>query len=173
MLEPANFEDHPVVVTIVNRAYRGTGDHRGWNSEADLIAGDRVTLDHLRQDLADNPDAALMVHRGPGGEVRACVRIEPEDEPEKGNNWYFGMLAIDPAVQADGLGKQMLMAIDAHVRERGGRRIRITVINLREALIAWYERRGFVRTGEVEPLPEDIGTPLRENMNFVVLAKDL
>ena len=169
MLEYATFEDHPAVVAIVNRAYRGTSDHRGWNSEADLIAGDRVTLAELRQDLADSPDARLLVHRGVGGEVLACVRVEPEG----GENWYFGMLAIDPATQAGGLGKRMLEAIDAHVLEKGGRRLRITVINVREQLIAWYERRGFVRTGEIEPLPEGIGRPLRDDMNFVVLAKSL
>ena len=169
MLEPAIFEDHPAVVTIVNRAYRGTGDHRGWNSEADLIAGDRITLDQLRQDLADNPDACLLVHRGPDGEVCACVRVEPE----AADRWYFGMLAISPAGQASGLGRRILEAIDGHVRDHSGRRLRITVINVRDQLIAWYERRGFVRTGEVEPLPEGIGTPLRENMNFVVLVKDL
>ena len=173
MLERAAFEDPPAVVTIVNRAYRGTGDHRGWNSEADLIAGDRVTLAQLRQGLVISPHARLMVHRGPGGEIVACVRIEPEEDPESDGDWYFGMLAIDPAAQADGLGRRMLAAIDAHVRERGGRRLRITVINLREALIAWYERRGFVRTGETLPLPEDIGIPLRNNMNFVVLTKDI
>ena len=169
MLERAAFEDHPAIVAIVNRAYRGTGDHRGWNSEADLIAGDRVTLAHLRQDLVISPQARLMVHRDTDGRVMACVRIEPKD----GDDWYFGMLAIDPTAQAGGLGRRMLAAIDAHIRERGGRRVRITVINLREALIAWYERRGFVRTGKIEPLPEDIGIPLRDNMNFVVLAKTL
>ena len=169
MLEPATFEDHAAIVNIVNRAYRGPGDHRGWNSEADLVSGDRITLAQLRQDLADSPHTCLLVHRSAQGEVQACVRVEPED----GKNWYFGMLAIDPAVQAGGLGKRMLAAIDAHVRERGGRRLRITVINVRERLIAWYERRGFIRTGEVEPLPEGIGRPLRDDMNFVVLAKTL
>jgi len=169
MLEPATFEDHPAVVAIVNRAYRGTADHRGWNSEADLISGDRVTLAQLRQDLTDSLHACLLVHRDAAGEVLACVRVEPED----GDGWYFGMLAIDPATQASGLGKRMLDAIDAHVRERGGRRLRITVINVREQLIAWYERRGFVRTGEIEPLPKGIGRPLRDNMNFIVLAKSL
>ena len=169
MLEPATFEDHPAVVAIVNRAYRGTADHRGWNSEADLIAGDRITLDQLRQDLTDNPDARLLVHRAFGSEVSACVRVEPEEA----GGWYFGMLAINPAGQASGLGRRMLEAIDGHVRDHGGRRLRITVINVRESLIAWYERHGFVRTGEVEPLPEGIGQPLRENMNFVVLIKDL
>ncbi len=170
MLEPAVFEDHPTIVTIVNRAYRGPGDHRGWNSEAHLVAGDRITVDALRQDLAQSPQASLLVHRGAGGEPRACVWVEPEDDD---GGWYFGMLAIDPAAQAGGIGKRMLDAIDDHVRANGGRRLRITVINVREELIAWYERRGFVRTGAVEPLPDGIGQPLREGLGFVILAKDL
>jgi len=169
MLEPAAFEDHPLVVTIVNQAYRGPGDDRGWNSEADLIAGDRITLTRLRQDLADSPRARLLVKRGADGQPQACVWVEPED----GDDWYFGMLAIAPQAQAGGMGKRMLDAIGSHVRDRGGRRLRITVINVREHLIAWYERRGFVRTGEIEPLPEGIGQPLRDGMSFVVLAKDL
>ncbi len=169
MLEPATFEDHPAVVTIVNQAYRGPADDRGWNSEADLVAGDRITLARLRQDLADNPQGHLLVHRGAGGEPCACVWVEREDD----SGWYFGMLAINPTAQASGIGKRMLGAIDDYVHENGGRRIRITVINVREHLIAWYERRGFVRTGEIEPLPEGIGQPLRDGMSFVVLAKDL
>lgn len=169
MLEPAIFEDHPHVVTIVNRAYRGRGDHRGWNSEADLISGDRITLAQLRQDLTDSPQARLLVHRGAGGAPCACVWVEPEDD----GGWYFGMLAVDPLAQAGGMGQRMLAAIDRYVREQGGRRLRITVIDARGPLIAWYERRGFVRTGEIEPLPDGIGQPLRDGMSFVVLAKDL
>ena len=130
MLERAAFEDHPAVVAIVNQAYRGPADDRGWNSEADLIAGDRITLARLRQDLADNPQGHLLVHRGAGGEPCACVWVEREDD----NGWYFGMLAINPAAQASGIGKRMLGAIDDYVHENGGRRIRITVINVREHL---------------------------------------
>jgi len=170
MLEPATPEDHSAIVSIVNRAYRGPGDDRGWNTEAHLVAGDRITLPQLRRDLADNPQARLLVCRDAGGEVRACVWIEPEDD----GGWYFGMLAIDPDVQAGGIGKRMLAAIDDHVRSQDGQRLRITVINLREALIAWYERNGFVRTGATEPMPtEGIGRLLRDDMHFVVLAKGL
>ena len=169
MLEPATFEDHPAIVTIVNRAYRGPADHRGWNSEAHLIAGDRITLDRLRRELAESPKARLLVHRDAGGEPRACVWIEPEDD----GGWYFGMLAIDPGTQAGGTGARMLEAIDSHVRDHGGRRLRISVINVREELIAWYERRGFVRTGAFEPLPDGIGQPLRDGLGFVILVKDL
>lgn len=34
------------------------------------------------------------------------------------------------------------------MRARGTKRIRIAAIKVREALIAWYVRRGYVKTGE-------------------------
>jgi hypothetical protein len=58
--------------------------------------------------------------------------------------------------------------------ERGARRVRTTVINTRDTLIAWYERRGYVRTGEIQPFPygdDRSGKPSREDLCFVVLEK--
>jgi hypothetical protein len=39
------------------------------------------------------------------------------------------------------------------VGDRGGKRIRLNVVNVRDALIAWYLRRGAHKTGETEPFP--------------------
>jgi hypothetical protein len=52
----------------------------------------------------------------------------------------------------------------------------MTVIHLRDTLIAWYERRGYRRTGETEPFPygdERFGIPRRDDLYFVVLEKAL
>jgi hypothetical protein len=52
----------------------------------------------------------------------------------------------------------------------------MTVIFLRTTLIAWYERRGYRLTGEIEPFPygdERHGRPLRDDLHFVVLEKHL
>jgi hypothetical protein len=52
----------------------------------------------------------------------------------------------------------------------------MTVVHLRDALIAWYERRGYILTGEVEPFPygdERFGRPLRDDLHFVVLEKEI
>ena len=51
----------------------------------------------------------------------------------------------------------------------------MTVIAQREDLIAWYERRGYTRTGETRPFPygdERFGRPRRDDLVFVVLRKD-
>ena len=52
----------------------------------------------------------------------------------------------------------------------------MTVMNIRATLIAWYERRGYTLTGETKPFPYDdqrFGRPLRDDLHFVVLQKDL
>ena len=52
----------------------------------------------------------------------------------------------------------------------------MTVIWLREALVAWYARRGYHPTGETKPFPygdDRWGTPTRDDLYFVVLEKAL
>ncbi len=50
----------------------------------------------------------------------------------------------------------------------------MTVINVRETLIAWYLRRGYAKTGATEAFPygdDRFGKPLRDDLCFVVLEK--
>ena len=52
----------------------------------------------------------------------------------------------------------------------------MTVIVQRTELIAWYERRGYRRTGERKPFPygdERFGLPQRDDLVFEVLRKSL
>jgi len=166
-------EDLPTIVALMNRAYRGSGAAAGWNSEAGVIPGDRTTEALLRADLIAKPKASLLKWIDmPGGAVSGCVWLEPLDE----GAWYLGSLTVDPARQNGGLGRTMLAAAEQWVQARGATRIRMTVVNVREGLIAWYLRRGYRLTGETEPFPYDdarFGTPLRDDLAFVVLEKEL
>jgi len=49
------------------------------------------------------------------------------------------------------------------------------VLAQQDKLIAYYERRGFTRTGETRPFPADprYARPRRDDLYFVVLVKDL
>jgi len=52
----------------------------------------------------------------------------------------------------------------------------MTVVNIRDTLIAWYQRRGYVLTGETRPFPygdSRFGEPRRDDLSFVVLEKHL
>lgn len=173
MLETIADDDVPNIVALMNRAYRGSGSSAGWTSEAAIIAGDRTTESLVRADLLFKPNASFLKWVNPlSGRLSGCVWLEEVDQ----GTWYLGSLATDPEQQNAGLGKTLLSAAEQWVRGQGGSRVRMTVVNVRDTLIAWYIRRGYHLTGASEPFPygdNRFGTPLRDDLNFVVLEKAL
>jgi hypothetical protein len=71
----------------------------------------------------------------------------------------------------------LLQAAERHARERwSAAALHLSVIAHRGELIAWYERRGYARTGETQPFPygdERYGRPLRDDLELVVLRRAL
>jgi len=173
MLRVITDADVPDVVSLMNRAYRGTGTAAAWNSEAAYISGDRTTEALLRSDIAAKPQGAFFKWLDPqDGGLSGCVWLEPL----AAGTWYLGSLAADPDRQNAGLGRTILAAAEDWVRTQGGERVRMTVVNVRDTLIAWYIRRGYRDAGETEPFPYDddrFGTPLRDDLVFTVLEKSL
>jgi ribosomal protein S18 acetylase RimI-like enzyme len=172
-LRPATPDDLPAIADLVNAAYRGAGAQQGWTTEAGYIDGQRTDVDTLRRDLASQPGARLLAMRdAPDGPLLGCVWLEPAGEA----TWYLGMLTVRPDLQDRQLGRQLLAAAERFVAGLGARRIRMTVVNVRDTLIAWYERRGYALTGERLPFPYDdpvFGNPRRPDLEFVVLEKAL
>ena len=101
----------------------------------------------------------------PSGTLLGCVWVEPQGD----GIWYLGSLAIDPPAQNGGLGRALLAAAEDWIRDRGGQEVRMTVVNVRETLLAWYARRGYIATGETKPFPygdDRFGIPKRERPAF-------
>lgn len=170
---PATPADFPAIVTLVNSAYRGQGAQAGWTTEAGYIDGQRIDLESLKQDLADSPNAILLTLRDEAdGPLLGCVWLEPDGDAA--DAWYLGMLTIRPDLQDRKLGAALLARAEAHAGGLGAQRIRMTVVHLRDTLIAWYQRRGYVLTGERKPFPvgERFGKP-QQALEFVVLEKRL
>ncbi len=170
-LFPVTAADVAEVVALANLAYRE--DRSGWSSEAGLIAGTRLTEPQLRADLAAKPHAHLLLGRdNPGEPLLGTVWLEPKSAEV----WYLGLLIIRPDLQDRKLGRELLAQAEDFAQTHGARRIRMTVLNVRAALLAWYQRRGYTRTGETEPFPygdDRFGTPLRDDLSFLVLEKQL
>lgn len=155
----------------MNSAYRGETSRQGWTTEADYIEGQRTDAGTLAHDLEAKPDARLLLLRDAGALV-ATVWLEPAGE----GAWYLGMLTVRPDLQAGGVGRRLLAGAEDWVRGRGGVRVRMTVVSIRDTLIAWYQRRGYRLTGERRPFPygeASIGQPLRGDLEFVVMEKAL
>jgi len=160
------------IAALVNSAYRGDSSRAGWTTEADYLEGQRTDAERLREQLAATPRAVMLTFRDDDDALLGSVWLEPREA----DVWYLGMFAIRPDVQARGLGRTLLDEAERFVKARGARRMRITVIQLREPLIAWYERRGFRATGESVPFPYgDVrnGIPLRDDLQLLVFEKPL
>lgn len=158
------------LVALVESAYRGDASRAGWTTEADYLDGQRTDAEGVRQ-IVDGSDGILLVVEREGGIV-ACCQLE-----HRGDHAYFGMFAVRPGLQGAGLGKEILAEAEHRVRETwGAKEMRMTVVNVREELIAYYVRRGYRRTGELSPFPygdERFGVPLRDDLAFELLVKSL
>ncbi|NKZ03595.1 GNAT family N-acetyltransferase [Actinomadura latina] len=163
--------DVPDLVDLVESAYRGDSSRAGWTTEADLLDGQRTDPDAVSAVVTGAGSRMLVAEVG--GVLAACCQLENRDD----GCAYFGMFAVDPARQGDGLGRQVLAEAERVVRDEwGAKEMHMTVISVREDLIAWYVRRGYVRTGETSPFPygdERFGLPKRDDLEFELLVKKL
>ena len=176
LLRHAVESDYAAIVDLANQAYRGTGPVASWNIETGIIAGQRLTESLLIEDLAAKPEAHLLIGRDDRDEQDRTLLGTVWLEPKSDSIWYLGLLTVRPDLQKRQLGRALLAAAEGFAKENGAHRIRMTVVNLRQPLIAWYERRGYRLTGETQPFPygdERFGRPLRNDLHFVVLEKDI
>ena len=171
LLVVAKPRDLPAVAALVNSAYRGPEAQKGWTTEAAFMGGERTNAEALAADLAAKPGSVILTLRDNEYDAPfACVWLEPQAD----DVWLLGMLDVAPDLQDRGAGRALIDTCEAYVKARSGKTIKMTVIEGRDTLIAWYERRGFRQTG-FEPFPYNdrrIGDTSGE-LRFVVLTKAL
>jgi ribosomal protein S18 acetylase RimI-like enzyme len=159
-------------VELVASAYRGEGSKQGWTTEADILGGQRLDAE-MAEDMHAETDSVILLVRDGEGRAVASVYLR---EPENGQA-YLGVLAVSPLGQGKGVGSALINLAEAWAAERwGAKAMRMSVINKRDELIAYYERRGYERTSEVEPFPygdERFGVPKVDDLEFVLLLKQL
>ncbi|MFH9938309.1 GNAT family N-acetyltransferase [Streptomyces murinus] len=162
--------DVDALVVLIESAYRGDASRAGWTTEADILEGQRTDPEGVLEVIKSTDSRLLTVERD--GLVVACCQLE-----HRGDHAYFGMFAVSPTLQGEGLGKIVIAEAERQARAAWGiSEMHMTVISVREDLIAWYERRGYRRTGQMSPFPygdERFGIPRRADLQFELLVKKL
>ncbi|KSU53751.1 GNAT family N-acetyltransferase [Microbacterium enclense] len=135
LIRPISPYDAGEVLTIQRAAFA---------SEA-LIYGDpdmpplTQTLEELRAELVENLGCVAVAGHRVVGAVRA--RLD-------GELLLIGRLAIAPDQQGEGLGTQLLTAVEDRGREAGATEAELFTGGLSEANQRLYEREGYHRTEE-------------------------
>ena len=169
MISKAELKDVPELNALVNSAYRGDSSRQGWTTEADLLDGIRVDVQRL-EEIINKPGAMILKYADDKNKITACVHLE-----KKGNKLYLGMLTVSPLLQGKGIGNELLRMAEAEAKKLLCSSIYMTVITDRIELITWYERHGYINTGEIKPFPHGdprFGLP-KKHLEFVVLEKNL
>ncbi|MEO7213564.1 GNAT family N-acetyltransferase [Mucilaginibacter sp.] len=162
----ATTTDIPELTALINSAYRGETSLKGWTTEGHMIDGQRIGPDDLMEQMTD-PEAVILKHTDDNGAITGCVYLKKQNE-----KIYLGTLTVSPLLQAQGVGRKLLAAGEEYAREIGIHTIVMTVITVRTELLAWYERRGYQKTGEIVPLdiPERFGV-LKQPLDMFKLEK--
>lgn len=172
--------DAPALVRLIEHAYRNPETAGSWSSEAHLLKGPRTNEAEITG-LIDREDSRFLIAEHDGRLAGCCLLQGLSREPEKSgsahaiNAAYFGMFAIDPGAHGGGLGKIVIGEAERRVQDLwDANQMVMTVINLRTALIEWYQRRGYRLTGATLPFPfsETSGETTR-NFHLVEMRKDL
>jgi len=165
----ATDEDAPGIATLVNTSYRGEPSRQGWTTEADLLAGLRTETSEVLKLLAAEHSQFLLCLESTA--LVGCVCLE-----KCGDAAHLGMFAVQPQRQGQGAGKQLLaFAEQTAVETWGTKRMVMSVITRREELLAFYQRRGYRRTGVLKPFPAQsrLWTPLVSDLQLELLEKPL
>lgn len=165
----AQLKDISALVTLIDSAYRGERSKQGWTSEADLFIGNKRTDEETITKLIKKPGAVFLEYTNDSGIMEGCVFLH-----KKETRLYLGMFSVSPSAQGKGIGKRLLYAADEYAKKQQCSLIYMTVITVRQDLIAWYEKNGYQRTGKVLPFPVDerFGIPTQP-LEMMVLEKQV
>ena len=166
MITKATLQDIPNLNILINSAYRGETSKKGWTTEANILEGKRTNEEELTETIL-NPKNTILKYTENDQIIGSVLLVE------KKHQLYLGMLTVSPELQNSGIGKKMLAEAENHAKALGLSSIIMTVITVREELIAWYKRHGYVDTGEREAFPESgIHVTISETpLEFIYLEK--
>jgi GNAT superfamily N-acetyltransferase len=147
----AGADDLGAIMTVVNVAFR--------QAESFFVEGERVNFDRLRPMWGKG----RFLLAEDGGELAGCVYLEL-----RGARAYFGLLAVEPARQGQGVGRRLIQEAEEQARAAGCRMMDIQIVSVRKELAEFYRRLGYAETGTA-PFPAEVAT--KTPCHFIIMSK--
>ena len=152
--------DVPELARVINLAY---------HVEAEMFHGQRTNEADVRERLG-RPNATFLVldddtADGRPGRLVGAVYVQVTER-----RGYFGMLAVDPSRQGQGLGRVLVRAVEDHCAKAGCVDLDLDVVDLRAELPGFYNALGFTRIGAM-PYPDPSHT--KQPVTLIQMIKAL
>ncbi|PZP45087.1 MAG: GNAT family N-acetyltransferase [Pseudopedobacter saltans] len=156
---PITQQDIPLLVDLINLSYRNKSDG-AWTTEADLFneGGLRIDANELISTMSTTDNYIFKYVLD--GDILGTVTLT-----EKPTAIYLGTLAVSPRAQGLGIGKKILLFANEFAKQKSKDKVTLTAISVRKDLIDWYERFGYVKTGNITPFPtssHELSTPVQD-----------
>ena len=152
-LRRAELRDAQPILSLINAAFR--------IAEEFFVDGNRISIEGVHEHFESGEFLLAEEEENLVG----CVYLE-----QRGDHTYLGLLSVDPTIQRGGLGSQVLAGAEEYCRMRGSKFMDISVVSLREELLPFYSKRGYVETG-TSPFPPEV--KLKLPCHFINMSKDL
>src|SRR5690606_2825234 len=149
LVRPARPEEYERIGELRVRAY----------IEGGVIEPDLPYVQHLREVAEQAKTADVLVATDAEDKVVGTVVVaqppSPEAEIAKPGELEFRMLATDPEAKGRGVGQTLVDGVLEQARERGLKRVVLSVADHNDRAIRLYQRLGFRRLPERDwsPLP--------------------
>jgi mannitol-1-/sugar-/sorbitol-6-phosphatase len=150
----ASVSDSEALASLINSAF----------AIEKFLEGERTDEEQLKEMMRKGQ---FLLGCDAAGQLVASVYVEV-----RGSRGYFGMLAVHPEQQKNGLGSRMVGAAEEYCRSRGCSAMDLVVLSLRPELPPLYRKLGYAESGveEFHPSRAFIGTA---DCHCIVMSKDL
>lgn len=139
-IRPAGPADRPFVVDAARRL--ATFHPPAWRSAEEIVAGELRSLEAFF--ATPSPTSALLIAEGPERERLGFAYLEElRDYFTLEAHGHIGMLVVREMTEGQGVGGALMRAAESWARERGYRKLTLTVFGSNRAAQAIYEHLGY------------------------------
>lgn len=152
MIKPVSYEDLDKCARVIRESFSTVADDFGLTEQNCSTNGAFIKSDKLKTSL-DN--GCLMYGLYSGEVLSGFVLLEKKDD----SSYILEKLAVLPSCRHRGFGRELISFCRDTVKELGGSKILISIIEENVRLRKWYEDCGFIHTGtkKFDHLPFTVG----------------
>lgn len=181
---------------LIQNGFRASDTRANWTGDATKALNDTFTisLDAIEKAIESEKSAFVIAYTTSATKQSEGVVVAiPGDSHNITGNQHivacfcltrkstdlasFAWFVVAQPYQQGGNGRKVLAYAETYVREKWQEvtKLELNALSTRDELIKWYERCGYVKTGQTEPFPEEFarGVELPEGLCFVFLEKGL